>query len=199
MSNKPSRKNRRIVGGLVAVLSLFILGGIFILVMVKGVLVAPRSLSFQHSEPAPSDAYQLSPEQQALVDQIGYPDAFTILFYQDAQTDGSPQDVRLEVWTYYQTGQEVTLVNGQIIEQTAVESLPAASSPLPYRPEQFNADMDNQAVLRAAGLREYISAPLETDGLPGGKLFFGQQIAFGFQDDRLAYVESFPGESEAQP
>jgi hypothetical protein len=146
----------------------------------------------------PEDLYALSAEQQALVDQYGYPDGFTIQFYQESQPDHSQQEMRLEIWTYYQEGQEVTLLNGQVIEQSEIEPLSSTLTPMPYRPEQFTASMDADSALRAVGLQDYIQVPLETDDISGKTLFFGQQITFGFQEGDLLYVEGFSLE-EVQP
>jgi hypothetical protein len=48
-------------------------------------------------------------------------------------------------------------------------------------------------------LQEYIRASLDTYDIPGGAILFGRQVAFGFQGDRLLYVESFALEGEQQP
>lgn len=199
MPNKPLPKNKRILGCLILSLSVFVLGIGIVLVVIGGMTVAPRSFIFVQAGSPPADLYTLSAEQQALVDELGHPDTFTILFYDQGLAGENQQETRLEIWTYYQAGQEVTLLNGQVVERVDVERLPVSLAPVRYRPEQFAAGMDRQAVLRASGLEAYISAPLDTEGVPGGGLLFGEQVVFGFQDESLAYVESFTAESAVLP
>lgn len=171
----------------------------FAFLISKAASVAPRSISFIQTKPAPTTLYTLSAEQESLIDQLGYPDAFTIQFYSGNLPDQSQQEVRLEMWTYYLAGQEITLLNGQVIDRIEIDTPSGALAPALYRPEQFTGNMDADTALLASGLREYIRAPLETDGIPGGTLLFGEQIAFGFQDDNLSYVESFALEEGEQP
>jgi hypothetical protein len=196
MPVKLSRKTIFASGCLALTLAILALGVVLVLVVVGVVSVTPRSVSVAQTQPPPSDAYPLSSEQQALIQELGYPDAFTLLFYQADQTD---QAMRLEIWTYYQLGQEVTMLNGQVIEQDEIDAIAGPLAQAPYRPEQFIGGMDFDAALQASRLEEYLQVPVEPTGIPGGTLLFGQQIALGFQDETLAYVESFALDSEVLP
>lgn len=179
--------------------AIFIATCSFVFLISKAASVAPRSFSIPQTEPSPTAPYILSAEQESLIDQFGYPDAFTIQFYNASISDQSQQEVRLEIWDYYREGQEITLLNGQLVDQIEIDIPPGALVPVPYRPEQFTGNMDAETALLASGLREYIKAPLETDGVPGGILLFGEQIALGFQDENLLYIESFALEEGEQP
>ena len=55
--------------------------------------------------------YQYSADQQDIKIQLGLPDSFTILFYEDEFGGGS---TRLETWIYSETGQSYTWVNGNL-------------------------------------------------------------------------------------
>jgi hypothetical protein len=199
MTTNPLIKRYYKAGCLILSFATFILCLTSVFAISKAASLAPRSFSIIQTEPPPGNLYVLSGEQQALIDQFGYPDAFTIQFYVDSLTDQSQQEVRLEIWTYYLAGQEITLLNGQVIDRFEIDIPYGALAPVPYRPEQFTGNMDADTALLASGLQEYIKAPLETESVPGGILLFGEQIVLGLKDDNLLYVEGFALEEGGQP
>lgn len=175
------------------------LGFIFVLGLINSVSSSPRVFSIEPIDSQPGDPYAPTEEQQALLKQLGPPDTFMLLFYQDGQADQNQSDVRLEIWTYYVARQEVTMLDGRIIDQIQIEALSEPLASMPYHPAQFKAGMDINEALRASNLREYLRAPLEDEEVQNGTLIFGEQVAMGFQDGKLSYVESFPLAKEEQP
>ncbi len=172
---------------------------VLLLFLANAVSTSPRMISGLNPEPLPADPYTLSSEQQALVTQSGYPAGFLILFYQSGSENSPPQDVRLEIWSYFQAGLEITFLNGVSIHEETIEQNSSFMDPQPYHPEQFIAGMDIDSVLRSTGLKEYIQTTADGELVTDGKVLYGKQIATGFQNGGLKYVEGFALESEDQP
>ncbi len=134
--------------------------------------------------------YSLSIDQNDLVQELGYPEAFIILFYQEEAPDGSLVDVRQEVWEYYTAGKSYAFLDGELAgSEDLNESLPGPLAELPYIPEQFSAGMTLQEVIESAGLDDYIEVPLEQEFLEGGNLYYGDSLSFGLVDGELRYLE----------
>lgn len=140
---------------------------------------------------AQAEPYQLSGEQSALVREIGYPESFILLFYEEEALDGSLEIVRLETWTYYTEGESYTFVNGDLDRSDSVNPGELGSlAPLPYVPEQFSANMSRDDVLAAAGVEDFIEVPLEKEYLEDGDLYYADALAFGLVDGELRYLEA---------
>jgi len=150
-------------------------------------------LEFGHSaqESSTGEGYQLSADQSDLILKQGYPEAFIILFYEDEDENGSLQNVRQELWSYYLAGESYTFLNGEL---TSVDDLDVGDvgplSTQSYLPEQFAAGMDVEDVLVAAGVDSFIEVPLEEQFLERGKLYYGESLAFGVADGQLRYLEA---------
>ena len=137
------------------------------------------------------EPYQLSAEQSALVDEIGYPETFILLFYEEEAVDGSLQIVRLETWTYYSAGESYTYINGELDKSDKLDSGEVgALAPLPYVPEQFAAGMSLDDVIAAAGVEDFIEVPLEDQYLEDGDLYYAEALAFGLVEGELRYLEA---------
>jgi len=138
-----------------------------------------------------TETYQLSTEQSALVGELGYPESFILLFYEEEALDGSLQIVRLETWDYYSEGESYTFLNGELdsTDGLVVED-PGSLAPLPYVPEQFAANMSRDDVLAAAEIEEFIEVPLEKEFLKGGDLYYAESLAFGLVNGELRYLEA---------
>ena len=151
---------------------------------------APKVVSDLESEILTSEEYELGQDQMDAYISYGYPEAFRILFYDETLPDGSIGPVRLESWTYYTLGVELTFLNG---EKSGEESLNISQfSTLklpPYYPEQFSAYMSLAEVMTAAGLDQYAVIPLEKDYLEGSEVYYGPQLSFGMKDGELRMVE----------
>ena len=145
------------------------------------------------TDPGTSQAepYQLSAEQSALVGEMGYPESFILLFYEEEAVDGSLQIVRLETWNYYSEGESFTFLNGELDStDELVDAETESLVPLPYSPEQFTANISRDDVLAAAGVEDFIEVPLEKEYLENSDLFYADSLAFGLVDGELRYLEA---------
>ncbi len=137
------------------------------------------------------DPYTLSPEQETQLFSRGYPEAFTILFYEEETLDGGIELVRLETWEYYSQAVALTFINGKLIAEDpiAMDDL-GTLAPLPYYPEQFEAFMSLDEVVAAAGIDSYVEIPLEKEFLKDGVIYYANALSFGFVNDELRYIEA---------
>jgi len=132
----------------------------------------------------------LSSEQQQVRAEMGEPEAFMILFYEEMLEDGSTGNVRTETWSYYTQGVEYAFVNGELVGEDPIEVEIGQLEPVPYTPEQFQAYMDLQQVIAVAGLDSFLTVPLEEELLAGGEVYYADRLTFGLKDDELRYVEA---------
>ena len=131
--------------------------------------------------------YQYSAEQQNIKDQLGLPDSFTILFYEDEFGGGS---TRLETWIYSETGQSYTWVNGDLDRTESFEPVSGEVIPAPYQPDQITAYLSLEEVIGATGIDGFMLVPLENELLPGGEIYFADQLSFGLKNGELLYAEA---------
>ncbi|MCJ7678671.1 MAG: hypothetical protein MUO35_13235, partial [Anaerolineales bacterium] len=77
---------------------------------------AYRQMPLEASVRSPSEptgnVYSLSPDQQAAVAERGYPEAFSILFYEELDENGVVVPVRHEIWSYYTQGVAISFLDG---------------------------------------------------------------------------------------
>lgn len=145
--------------------------------------VEPESLTLtQHS---------LSSDQIVVIDRFDYPEAFTILFYEEEQMDGSLMNVRFETWSYYTSSVEYTFLNGvQEAEDPLEIELVGDLVPQPYRPEQFVAYMSLDDLIASTGIEQYLIVPLERELVDGGEVYYADELTFGLKNNELLYVEA---------
>ncbi|MBN2501839.1 MAG: PD40 domain-containing protein [Anaerolineales bacterium] len=133
--------------------------------------------------------YQLSTAQREVIDDNGYPDGFTLLFYDDESTG---KVTRFETWLYLLPGMQYSFLNGEYQGVEYIAAIDREVLDMPYYPEQFTAYMSLEQVLSAAELTEMMVMPLEEALVPGGQSFFGDRITFGLKNDELMYLETLP-------
>ncbi|MBU7004762.1 MAG: hypothetical protein HXS50_04295 [Theionarchaea archaeon] len=143
----------------------------------------------------PPDAYKLSANQSSILSQIGHPDSFQILFF-GGESNGNRVEVRLETWTYYSLGREISFLDGEMISDEVVEDEIGSPIEIPYRPEQFAAFMNLEEIIVAAGIEEYLVVPMEPGLVKGGEIIYAEELAFGLRDGELLYVETMPAYEE---
>ena len=129
----------------------------------------------------------VSSAQQVAVSERGYPDSFSILFY---------EEMRYETWTYYTHGSELVFENGELISETPLDLTVAELIPPPYRPEIFSANMSLEEVVAAADLDQYLLIPVEAELVEDAQVYFGDQLTFGLKDNALIFVETLALEVE---
>ena len=170
---------------------IIIIVGAFLYAGWLGYKEAPMIVEVQESSPQLQDPYTLSSAQEEQLFTYGYPEAFTILFYEEETTSGGAAPVRLETWDYYTQGIGLTFINGELTAEDVIEIDNVGSlDPLPYYPEQFSAFMSLEEVIAAAGIDSYVEIPLEKDFLEGGVSYFANSLTFGLKNDELLYIEA---------
>ncbi len=151
---------------------------------------APHVISEIESENLVIEEYDLGQDQIDAYLGYGFPEAFRILFYDETLPDGSIGPVRLESWTYYTLGIELTFLNGEKSGEESLNNPQLGELKLPpYSPEQFTAYLSLTEVITAAGLDQYAVIPLEKDYLEGSEVYYGPQLSFGMKDGELRMVE----------
>jgi len=133
-------------------------------------------------------SYELSPSQILIRSEFGAPEAFSILFYQEEQMDGSFEDTRAETWTYYTAKKEFTFINGELEGSDEITHDLAGVIPTGYVPEQFTAEMTISDLAAAAGLDAYLYALLDSELVEDGRLYYAPQLAWGYKKNALAFV-----------
>jgi hypothetical protein len=128
-----------------------------------------------------------------LLDKMGQPDAFEIVF---AQLNGQP--VREEKWSYFDDNLRFDLINGALLYTVNLDPVPDLSiNASIYDPLAFKAGMslaDVQALMPDQNLVQLDTADY---GVPGGLLLAGRQILLGFDNGQLVYVRTFELTPEA--
>ena len=190
--NKPStdQTSNRFIP--LAILTIIIFAaGIYLYAGWIGFQETPKFIEVRESQPLISASYALSLEQENKLGSYGYPEAFTILFYEEETPDNGVQAVRLETWEYYSQGIELTFINGDLVSEDPleIENLGPLAS-IPYSPEQFSAFMSLENVIAAAGIDTYIEVPLNKELIDEGELYFSDSLSFGLQDNQLVYIEA---------
>ena len=176
-------------GGILAILIL--LGGIFLWAGWQGVQEAPTLFEGSAPQGLSGVGYSLTPDQAGIQAELGPPEAFTLLFYEEETLDGSLRDVRLESWDYYSHGVGYTFINGELTGEDELDiSEIGKLAPMSYDPEQFRAYMSLDEVLAAAGLDTYLEIPLEKEFLKNGDLYYGESLTFGLVGGELRYLEA---------
>lgn len=196
-----TRKKRRwtILGLGCGLLFLIILvaAGVYFYAGWQGYQEAPMLVEVQEDYPRSIDPYSLSPVQKEHISRYGYPEGFTILFYEEPTFDGGIHTVRLETWDYYTQGIGFTFINGELTAEDPLEiTITGALDPLPYYPQQFNAFMSLTEVIAVADIDTYAEIPLDKEFIDGGVSYFSNSLTFGLKNDELLYVEALAISSE---
>jgi hypothetical protein len=172
-------------------LFILLIGGIYLYAGWLGYQEAPKIIEVLESGGQLQDPYTLSPEQEEQLFTYGYPEAFTILFYEEETIAGTVEPVRLETWDYYTQGIGLTFINGELVAEDPIDVDDIGTlDPLSYYPEQFAAFMSLDEVIAAAGIDTYVEIPLEKEFLKDGVVYYAQSLTFGLKDNELLYIEA---------
>ncbi len=122
-----------------------------------------------------------------VLEEMGPPDAFTITF---SELEGQP--VRWESWSYFDLDAQLDFIDGELLWAVNLEPIADGSffahwyDPLAFRAGMSPAEVS--ALLPDVLLTEIDTSALEIEG---SLALAGEQILFGFDSDRLVYVETF--------
>jgi hypothetical protein len=172
--------------GIVAVLAIAVLSA----AALASFQTSPRRISGYDPGDPPDLAYDLSADQAAAVEDFGYPQSFSLLFFDAEMEDGYAGPVRSENWDYYQQGSRLTFVNGELVEESPLDVEVGELVPQLYWPEQFKAGMKLDQVVAAAALQGWTVVPLESELLSGGEVYYADGLTFGMKDGRLRFLET---------
>ena len=144
-----------------------------------------------HAENIPEFSLTMAQENQLA--SLGYPDRFTILFFNETLLDGTTAAIRQEHWYYDSQGLEIVFRNGEIFsESQGAPVLAVDLGQTAYRPEIFLAGMSIDQLMAATKETGYYQEPADHPFIDNGTLVFMQGLAAGFEGDSLVYVEALP-------
>lgn len=150
---------------------------------------APDGEMISDEEMGLTEALAIQPEDRrnGVVQEMGAPDTFLIKF---EELEG--QVVRWEEWSYFDFNARFDFVDGELLWTVDLEPVPVDTLyPHFYDPFDFEAYMSEAEVRALLSDQELASLPLAEADVPEGLILAGDQIVFGFDNDRLVYVETF--------
>lgn len=135
----------------------------------------------------PLGTFTYSADQSAVMQELGIPTRFSILF---------GRDNRLETWHYDTRGYAVAFMNGT---KTSERKVPAQYRDnmyaTTYTPGQFYAGMGVNEIILATGRREFQLSTIEAQSFEQ-RLMHLEGLAVGLQDGTINYIETYPALSE---
>ncbi len=194
-------KKKRTIGCLVGIVALGVLAiclvAGFFWVGIREYKNLPRLVSGIDFGAYSPDVYSYSPEQAQVINEIGSPRSFLILFYHDQDPDGKKVYVRYENWFYPDLGTSLTFENGLLLSEESME--PYAAAPTQYEPAIFTAFMNRESLATAAGIDEWFILPVEEELLVDADLYYADGLTFGLQSGDLVYLEAVGFEDPNAP
>jgi hypothetical protein len=189
-NQEPSRRKKRLIW-VILPLILIIAAGFYLYAGWLEYQESPMSIEVLEGPMQTERTYSFSQDQEDQLVIYGFPEGFTILFYEEETLDGGVQSVRLETWDYYTQGIGLTFENGDLTAEDKIEIESIGNlEPLPYSPDQFSAFMSLNEVIAAAGIDNYVEIPLDKEFLEGGVSYFAKALTFGLKDNELLYLEA---------
>lgn len=142
--------------------------------------------------------YELSEEQEAVVEDFGEPDDFTVMFGEVASEpfdeDGKQAVHRVEYWNYRDSRITVVFRDGRFIRQATLAPLPKGTWTFPrLQPTQVVEEMSPEDLVELIG--ENPDKAIKADKKTGMKMVtvsFKGQIQAGFENDKLVMLETRP-------
>ncbi|MDZ4063375.1 MAG: hypothetical protein U1E22_01795 [Coriobacteriia bacterium] len=165
------------------------------LVLLLGCCAVFAALSFFGSD---DNGGGYSEEQQAVLEDLGPPDTFTLMFGEIADEEfdeeGNLPTHRLEYWEYWDSSVRIVFRDGRYIRHDTLEALPAGTYEYPaLELAWFDEGMSGQEVADKIGAAPDKAARL----LPGselglGTITFADQVAATFEDGKLVMIQTAP-------
>lgn len=165
----------------------------------------PGASARARSEVPPGDVGQkVSAAAGANADQTGTlkdrgpPDTFLIIFLA-LETPGGETVLRQEHWRYYGAREELVFVDGTLVARADLEPLPAGYTLPGYSPDGFQPEMAFAEVAELLDIRSFVMEEVLDEEGDMTELYWAKQIALGFSNGELVYVESMPANSLGGP
>ena len=189
----PAKQNRRpmLLGCGTGVLVVAIIAGVLLIGGWREYAQMPKIVEGVEPGSTGGGHYAVTDEQLDVVRELGSPQAFTLLFYEEELLDGTFGDVRFETWDYYEQDVSYTFINGELVGEDLLEvEIVGELYPIPYKPDQFTAYMSLDEVLASTGLDRYLVVPLEKELVDRGEIYYAPELTFGLKDNELLYIEA---------
>lgn len=142
--------------------------------------------AYQEETDKPIVLVALSAQQQFLVEDIGWPDAFSV---SEVETNQGNR-VRLETWLYYPESASYTFADGDFYSSGTVEIIGENFTPTPHHPDQFPMGSSPQQIQSLLAGHELKKINNSKNFLEGVQLYVCQQLILSFQENRLFHVEA---------
>jgi len=131
--------------------------------------------------------FSYSADQSAVMQELGIPTRFTILF---------GENNRLETWHYDTRGYTVAFMNGtKTSERTVAVQYRDDMYATTYTPGQFYAGMRVDEIVLATGRDDFQLSTIEAESFEQ-RLMHLEGLAVGLQDDSINYIETYPAMTE---
>jgi len=169
------------------------LAKIFVLLGIGLVLIGGTFIFFKKNKIKPR--VKLSPQQQKLVKQFGYPSTFTLIFG-EMMIEAEYQPARLEIWNYDQLGRRFYFVDGQFVKDADLSFVEEARYP-DLKPTWFDRGMTLDQVKEIIGAEPSVEAELIPKIIEKGKIYdFYGQVKVGEIDGKIVYLQTYPVTTE---
>lgn len=143
-------------------------------------------------------AYRLSEEQQSVVNDLGDPDTFSLVFGEasgeDFDAEGTMPVHRVEHWNYWDSRVRVVFRDGRYIRHEALEPLPDGEWEFPdLKPAEFTQGMTAQQVTDVVGEVPDAAVRAAQDSAVDLTIAsFRKQVFATFERDALVGVSTQP-------
>ena len=134
----------------------------------------------------------VSAAQADVLKKRGPPDTFLIMFLALETAAGGEGLMRQEYWRYYGDREEVVFVDGALVARADLEPLPAGYKLPGYSPAGFQPDMSFAEVAELLDISSFVKEEIPDEEGDMAELYRAKQIALGFSNGELVYVESMP-------
>lgn len=129
----------------------------------------------------------LSEDQQLILDDFGWPDAFTIMEIDDADNNSQ----RVETWSYYDYQTSLTFSEGVFLYDEVEEQLSGEILQTTFHPNDFPLGISMGQIGEL--LPDLTLVPIENVDylLEGLDIYFGESIVLGFYNNRLFLIDAW--------
>lgn len=131
----------------------------------------------------------LSVDQRELVQEVGYPDTFTIVF-----SAAKGKSLREETWNYYDLSTAFAFRNGKYAAGDTLAQVPPDDTFMPQvKPSSFTPSMSLADISSLIEEKPFRSRKLSHELLPGATIYgYPSGLYVGEIDGKIAYVQSVP-------
>ena len=133
------------------------------------------------------DPYTYSSAQMAVIEDLGYPARFMIIFGEDS---------RQETWFYDNFNYKIAFIAGEKVSDQY--SSPGSAEGLyktDYRPDQFYRGMGIDEIVLSTGSNDFALTSI-SEMVENGRLMHLNGLSIGLIDGQISFVETYPAQTE---